>query len=144
VVAHSFHPIRMSVEESVKKRLSLAFLVNIFIFILYICLFYATLWGKIRSWVGIASAEPLCLLEHFYQFVYSVGGSSIIRSFMQLIWLCCVWVLWNKRNSRVFKDTDHTVHQLVEKVKLHSFWWMKANNISIRHNFHMLWSSPFV
>ena len=106
--------------------------------------FYAALWGHIRTWLGIATAEPLCLSDHFYQFVYSAGGSRTIRSFMQLIWLCCVWILWNERNSRVFENRDYTVYQLVEKVKLHSFWWMKATNISIRHNFHMWWSSPFV
>ena len=85
------------------------------------CPFYATLWGEIRSWLGVPAAEPLCVSDHFYQFVYSAGGSRTIRSFMQLIWLCCVWVLWNERTSRVFKNMEHTVHQLVEKVKLHSF-----------------------
>jgi len=101
------------------------------------CPFFADLWGKIWSWIGIATTEPLSLSDHFYQFVYSAGASRTIRSFMQLIWLCCVWVLWNERNSRVFKNMDHTVHQLVEKVKLQSFWWMKATNLSIRYNFHM-------
>jgi hypothetical protein len=108
------------------------------------CPFYVALWGQIRSWLGIATAEPLCLSDHFYQFVYSAGASRNIRNFMQLIWLCSMWVMWNERNSRVFKNTDHTVHQVVEKIKLQSFWWMKASNISIRNNFHMWWSSPFV
>jgi len=106
--------------------------------------FSSDLWGQIRSWIGIATTEPLFLSDHFYQFVYFAGASRTIRSFMQLIWLCCVWVLWNERNSRVFKNMDHTVHQLVEKVKLQSFWWMKATNLSIRHNFHMWWSNPLV
>ncbi|RHN70051.1 putative reverse transcriptase zinc-binding domain-containing protein [Medicago truncatula] len=108
------------------------------------CPFYAALWGQIRSWLGIATAEPLCVSDHFYQFVYSAGASSTICSFLQLIWLCSVGVMWSERNSRVFKNKDHTVHQLVEKIKLQSFWWMKTTNFSIRNNFHMWWLSPFV
>jgi len=108
------------------------------------CSFYVALWGQIRSWLGIATIEPLCLSNHFYQFVYFGGASRTIRTFMQLIRLCFMWVLWNERNSRVFKNRDHTVHQLVEKIKLQSFWWMEAFNISIRNNFHMWWSNPFV
>lgn len=60
------------------------------------------------------------------QFVYSLGGSCTRWSFMQLIWLCCVWVMWNERNSRVFENTENTIHHLIEKVKLHSFCWMKT------------------
>lgn len=52
--------------------------------------FFEALWGHIRSWLGIASAEPFRVSEHFYQFVYSAGGSRTRRSFMQLIWLCHV------------------------------------------------------
>ena len=63
------------------------------------CSLYAALWGQIWSWLGIAIAEPLRVSDHFYQFAYSVGGSRTIHSFMQLIWLCCVWVLWNESNN---------------------------------------------
>jgi len=108
------------------------------------CPFFAGLWGKIRYWLGVSTAEPFGVSAHFYQFVYSAGGLRASRSFMQLIWMCCVWVIWNERNSQVFKNKESTIHQLVEKVKLHSFWWMKATNISIRPNFHMWCLSPFV
>jgi len=103
--------------------------------------FFTVVWGHIRSWLGISSVEPFRVTKHFYQFVYSVGGLRTHRAFLQLIWLCCVW---NRRNSRIFKNTESTVHQLVEKVKIRSFWWMKSFNISIRPIFHMWWLSPFV
>lgn len=57
------------------------------------CPFYVALWGQIRSWLGIATAEPFFMSDHFYQFVYSAGASRTICSFMQLILLCSVWVL---------------------------------------------------
>jgi len=65
------------------------------------CLYFVALWGNIWSWLGISSVEPFRVSEHFYQFVYSVGGTRTCRSFMQLIWLCCVWVIWNERNNSV-------------------------------------------
>jgi hypothetical protein len=32
-------------------------------------------------------------------------------------------------------------HQLLDKVKLHSFWWVKVYNANIGLIFHMWWSS---
>lgn len=51
------------------------------------CLFFAALWGKIRSWLGVATAESFGVSAHFYQFVYSSGGLGLCAScyFMQLI-----------------------------------------------------------
>jgi hypothetical protein len=85
------------------------------------CPYFAALWGNIRSWLGISSVDPLRVSEHFYPFVYSASGSRTCRSLMQLIWLCCVWVVWNERHSRILKNTKNTIHHLVEKVKLQSF-----------------------
>jgi hypothetical protein len=33
------------------------------------------------------------------------GGSRDQRSFMQLIWLVWVWVIWTERNQRLFKNS---------------------------------------
>jgi hypothetical protein len=47
------------------------------------------LWCLVRDWVGIVSADPFHIQDHFVQFVHSTGGSRARRSFMQLLWLCC-------------------------------------------------------
>ena len=106
--------------------------------------FFAALWGNIRSWLGVATTEPFGVSAHFYQFVYLTCGLRVCCSFMHLIWMCCVCVIWNERNSQVFKNKESNIYQLVEKFKLHSFWWIKPTNISIRPNFQMWWSRPFV
>jgi hypothetical protein len=108
------------------------------------CPVFAPLWNFVWSWVGISSADPLVLHDHFFQFTYLAGGSRARRSFMQMLWLCCIWVIWHKRNNIIFKAKESTILQLLEKVQVYSLWWMKAYNMNIGLNFHMWWSSPFI
>jgi len=37
-------------------------------------------------------------------------------------------MLWSERNNRQFNNTKNSIYQLVEKVQIHSYWWMKAAN----------------
>ncbi|GAU44687.1 hypothetical protein TSUD_183450 [Trifolium subterraneum] len=108
------------------------------------CSVFAPLWSSLRAWIGIYSADPLLLRDHCVQFSHSSGDLRARRSFLQLLWLCSVWVVWQERNNRLFKAKESTVHQLLEKIKVHSLWWMKAYNKHICHNSHMWWSSPLV
>jgi hypothetical protein len=88
------------------------------------CPAFAPLWGLVKSWIGISSADLNSLRDHFIQFIHSSGGTRVRRSFLQLIWLCCTWVMWNERNNRVFKTKEATTHQMLDKVKYHSLWCM--------------------
>jgi len=58
-----------------------------------------------------------------------LGSTSKFRSFMQLLWLACVWVLWTERNNIQFNNIENSIHQLVEKVQIHAYWWLKAANV---------------
>ncbi|KAK2423985.1 hypothetical protein QL285_034394 [Trifolium repens] len=73
------------------------------------CPVFAPLWSLVPSWIGISSAYLLMLHDHFFQFTYSAGGSRARRSFMQLLWLCCIWVIWHERNNRIFKAKESPV-----------------------------------
>ncbi|GAU21854.1 hypothetical protein TSUD_33500 [Trifolium subterraneum] len=79
------------------------------------CPAFAPLWGLVRSWVGISAVDPSQLHDHFVQFTHSAGGLLVRRSFLQLLWLCTIWVLWHERNSRIFKKKEMTVHQMLDK-----------------------------
>ncbi|KAK2423034.1 hypothetical protein QL285_033519 [Trifolium repens] len=108
------------------------------------CPVFAPLWGQIRSWVGFSSVDPVSIPDHFVQFSHSAGGSRARRSFLQLLWLCSIWVIWHERNSIIFKAKESTVLQMLEKVKVNSLWWMKTCNMNIGVNSHLWWSSPFM
>jgi hypothetical protein len=108
------------------------------------CPVFAPLWNSIKSWIGISSADPDRLHDHFIQFTHSSGGLRARGSFLQLVWLCCISVNWNERNCRIFKAKEITVHHMVVKVKLYSLWWLKAYNVTLGLNIHKWWSSPLV
>jgi hypothetical protein len=103
------------------------------------------LWCPIRDWVGTWPIRfRYRTIFFFFQFVYSAGGTRGRRSFMQLLWLRSIWVVWHERNSRIFKAKDSIVFQMLEKVKVHTLWWLKANNTNTSLNYHMWWSNPLV
>ncbi|CAJ2679782.1 unnamed protein product [Trifolium pratense] len=66
------------------------------------CSSFGLLWPLVSSWIGSSLVTAQNLPEHFVQFTVSAGGSRARRSFMQLVWLACVWVVWTERNHRLF------------------------------------------
>ncbi|MCI08753.1 70 kDa peptidyl-prolyl isomerase [Trifolium medium] len=54
------------------------------------CPIFAPLWCLVRSWISISLADPELFQEHFVQFIHSSRGLRARRSFLQLIWLCCI------------------------------------------------------
>jgi len=90
------------------------------------CPIFGELWHQVRAWIGVDGADPFDTVDHFVQFSYLAGGTAAKRSFMQLL---CVWVLWFERNNRHFNNTESSIAQLVEKVQVHSYWWLKAANV---------------
>ncbi|XP_045797669.1 uncharacterized protein LOC123891830 [Trifolium pratense] len=67
------------------------------------CDYVGSLWDLVRSWIDIPLVDFVSLRDHFIQFTSSAGGSRARRSFLQLIWLACVWVVWTERNHRLFR-----------------------------------------
>ncbi|GAU32175.1 hypothetical protein TSUD_68460 [Trifolium subterraneum] len=108
------------------------------------CSTFGSLWMLVRSWLGVSLADPLDLTGHFSQFTFSSGSARARRSFLQLIWLLCVWTIWKERNNRLFRNSEQSVSQLMDQVKLHSYWWLKSSNITLAYNYHCWWSSPFL
>jgi len=70
------------------------------------------------------------LRAHFFQFTNYLGGLRARRSFLQLLWLLCVWLVWNERNNRLFNNYHTSITEIMDKVKFHSYQWLKANNVT--------------
>ncbi|MCI18448.1 tether containing UBX domain for GLUT4, partial [Trifolium medium] len=106
------------------------------------CNTFGSLWSLVRSWIGFSSVDSHTLSDHFVQFTYSAGDLRARRSFMQLIWLVCVWVMWNERNHRLFRGSANSLHQMLDKIKIFSYRWLKATSSTLALNYHSWWSSP--
>jgi hypothetical protein len=108
------------------------------------CKEFGSLWHYIKSWIGVAGVDPLSIREHFTQFINYTGYSNKRKSFLQMIWLLGVWLIWNERNNRIFNNIEIPISQLLEKVKFHSYWWLKASNVSFVYGSQRWWSDPLM
>jgi len=106
------------------------------------CHVFGSLWQHIRSWIGVTGVDTNNISEHFNQFIHYTGYSKARCSFLQLLWLLCVWLVWNERNNRLFKNTETPIEQLLDKVKFHSLWWLKANKATFVYGSQSWWSNP--
>jgi len=82
--------------------------------------------------------------DHFTQFIHSSDHFKARRSFLQLIWLLCVWLVWNEHNNILYNNIQANIDQLVEKVKFHSLWWLKANKFTLVFDTHGWLSDPLL
>jgi len=108
------------------------------------CDIFGSLWQQVRSWIGVSGVEPHDICDHFVQFIHYTGSAKKRTSFLQLIWLLCVWVVWNERYNRLFNNIQSSIDQLLEKVKFHSFWWLKAKNATFVYGSLSWWSDPLL
>ncbi|GAU30108.1 hypothetical protein TSUD_295890 [Trifolium subterraneum] len=108
------------------------------------CNMFGSLWPLISSWVGAPMVTAQTLSDHFLQFTTSAGGTRVRRSFMQLIWLACVWVVWTELNHRLFGGPANSSSHMLDKIKTFSFRWLKAKSCTLALNCHSWWSSPLL
>jgi hypothetical protein len=108
------------------------------------CNMLGSLWQHIRAWIGVEGVDPSSITDHFIQFIHYTGPSKARRSFLQLLWLLGIWIIWSERNNRVFNNVETPIVQLLDKVKFHSLWWMKANNAKFVYGLQRWWSDPLI
>ena len=97
-----------------------------------------------RAWIDFDGVDHCDISNHCAQFSYYTGGLKSRRSFLQLIWLLTMRVLWNERNNRLFKQKENFIAQLLDKVKYHSLWWMRAKKVVFMFGDLLWWSSPLL
>jgi len=108
------------------------------------CNVFSRLWSFIWNWLGIFTIDPCELHDHFHQFGHFAGLPRSSHSFLRLIWLAAVWIIWNERNNKEFKNMALDVHMLLDKVKLLSFVWLKANMFTFVFDYHNWWRYPLL
>ena len=108
------------------------------------CLYFGALWPLVRAWIGVVGVESQVISYHFLQFINYACGLKSQRSFFHLIWHLCVWVLWNERNDRVFRNKQSSLPHMLDKVKSYSLWWLKASSVVFSFGTHSWWSNQLL
>jgi len=108
------------------------------------CDIYGSIWQQVRAWIGVLGVDHQSLNAHFIQFTNYLRGLRTRRSFLQLLWLLCVWLVWKERNNRIFNNVHTPVIELIDKVRFHSYWWLKANNATFVYGSQQLWLDPLL
>jgi len=62
--------------------------------------------------------------------------------FLTVIWFATIWVTWKERNNRVFQNTTTSSSTFLEKVKLHSFLWLKSKHAALAYSYYDWWKHP--
>jgi hypothetical protein len=108
------------------------------------CPIFGALWPMVRQWLGVDGVDCHVISDHFVQFIEYAGVLKARRSLFHLIWLQCVWIVWNERNDRCFRNRQSSIPQLLDKVKSHTLWWLKASNVAFTFGTLSWWSSPLL
>ncbi|PNY08383.1 heat shock protein [Trifolium pratense] len=74
------------------------------------CSFFGSFCALVCNWIDISAMGSTSIRDHFIQFTSSIGESRARRSFLQLIWIASVWVVWTERNHILFKGSISTLH----------------------------------
>jgi len=62
------------------------------------------------------------MLDRFVQLSHLAGASRMRGSIMRIIWFSCIWVIWKEKNDKNFKNQEVGIPQLLDKIKMLSFW----------------------
>jgi len=98
----------------------------------------------VRAWLGVEGVDPQHISDHFLQFIHYADCLKSRRIFFYLIWLQCIWVLWNDRNDRIFRARQSSLPQMLDKVNSYTLWWLKTSNVVFSSGTHNWWSSPLL
>jgi hypothetical protein len=84
------------------------------------------------------SCWSLCLVYLFSR--WSPSASVLYAT--HLVGLCVDCVEWKK--LLLFRNSANSLSQMLDKVKLISYRWLKTTNINLVSNYHSWWSSSLV
>jgi len=108
------------------------------------CNLFGSVWGLVCQWLGVTHVSPSSIPEHFLQFVHLAGLPHATNFYLKVIWLACVWALWKERNNCIFNNAGLDPLLVVQKVKLHSFFWLSLSFEPVDFGFHDWWRHPLL
>ena len=103
---------------------------------------FSSVWFVVLQWLGLSFVALGGCRDHFTHFGHLTGLPRSSYSFLQLIWMACVWVIWKERNNKVFHQKITDPQSIADKIKQLSFQWLKANMLTFVFSYHDWWLHP--
>ncbi|GLT34074.1 hypothetical protein SLA2020_086180 [Shorea laevis] len=100
-------------------------------------------WAEILSWWGVESALPNNVVGVAEFFMYGLG-SIIGKEMGSCIFLVVTWYLWYRRNMQVFQENEGIPDNLLERVQVKTFLWIKSKINGCVFSFYEWQSCPWV
>ena len=100
-------------------------------------------WVLCFIWIGIVSVQQNAILSHFESF-YLPQLSSRQNLFWKGVWATIVACIWEQRNFVVFSQGTIDVEEIVQKVQLKSWQWLKHRGPSFSYSFTDWMLNPLI
>jgi hypothetical protein len=108
------------------------------------CNIFGSLWSLVTNWLGISYVSSAELRSHFIQFTKMAGMPRVSHLYFRIIWFATIWVIWKERNNRIFQNTVTAPLVLIDKIKLHSFLWLKSKQVDFAYSYLDWWKNPLL
>ena len=107
------------------------------------CSLFGSIWNHIFHWLGVVSVFPQDVTRFFKQFSLLGGVSKSRQSMLQVIWFATTWEIWKEMNNIISNAKESSILQVVDRIKLLTFKWLKVKFPTLSFNYHGWWLSPF-
>jgi len=108
------------------------------------CPFARKVWEEISTWCGVVwcgvSVTIGSSLKDNLISIFQVSMFSKLKNVVYSIYLATFWMIWSARNDFTFNARSLEVNKVVEKIKFHTFGWMK-NRAKLRDLLWHTWCS---
>jgi hypothetical protein len=86
------------------------------------CEVTARIWCGVSNWLELNFITPPNLFVHFECWNSEVTSKRIKKG-AWMIWHATIWTIWKERNERIFNEQRKEVDELVEDIKVVSWFW---------------------
>ncbi|XP_057793215.1 uncharacterized protein LOC131009826 [Salvia miltiorrhiza] len=97
-------------------------------------------WDQIHQWIGIDTATPQRVEDHFRSFIGGRRGKRN-KNFLKGLWIGTVWLIWKYGNESRFQNKNWEVSNLVKDIKGRLWSWNKTFHIVESNVSFSMWCS---
>ncbi|KAJ0927502.1 hypothetical protein HanRHA438_Chr04g0183621 [Helianthus annuus] len=82
-------------------------------------------WEQIGSWVKAPTIIQQEILGEIFNALEERSWPKKRKKAVHAIFLLTTWIIWKKRNEKVFQGRNGEVFKMIEEIKEESYQWMK-------------------